>query len=381
MIKRPFFTDLIEKAWQKRSLIWLKGVRRSGKTTLAKSMSKIEYFDCEFPRTAKLLEDPEGFFEGLKGKRIVLDEIHRLPDPSRILKTASDHFGDVKVLATGSSTLHASAKFSDTLAGRKTEVYLSPVLEQERAAFNGATLNDRLVKGGMPAYLMQGDPSPSDYNEWLDAYFARDVMELFRLSKRASFLRFTRLLFTRSGGLFDASKFSRECETDRRTLANYLSILEETHLVLVLRPFSNHKSIEITHMPKVCAFDTGFIAQARGWNDPGPQDLGSLFEQLVVQETAGLLQRTDLNHWRDKSEREVDLVISRHGKHPLAVEVKWSEKALDPSGLSAFKDLYPKAELVCVCRDSGRLHKRTYKGLDITVVGLEGWGEWLNSHS
>jgi predicted AAA+ superfamily ATPase len=365
MIKRPFFENLVEDAWRRRSIVWLKGVRRSGKTTLARSIAGTEYFDCELPRTAKLLEDPEGFFGDLRSRRVALDEIHRLEDPSRVLKVAADHFPHIKVLATGSSTLHATSKFRDTLAGRKTEVFLSPLLDSERDAFGDLSLKARLERGGLPPFALQESPAPSDYAEWLDAYFARDVMELFRLNKRTSFLKFARLLF-------DASKFSRECEVDRRTLTNFLSILEETHLALVLRPYHTSKAVEIVKMPKVCAFDTGFIHYARGAEEARSEELGSLFEQLVAQETAALLQRNDLNYWRDKQEREVDLIVTRHGKSPLAIEVKWSEKSLDSAGLAAFHALYPKAELVAVCQDTVRTHKRSIKGANWTITNLQG---------
>jgi uncharacterized protein len=71
-----------------------------------------------------MIDDPEGFLRGIRGRRIVLDEIHRLERPSEILKIAADHFPDIRILATGSSTLGASAKFRDTLAGRKEELWL-----------------------------------------------------------------------------------------------------------------------------------------------------------------------------------------------------------------------------------------------------------------
>ena len=48
-------------------------------------------------------------------------------------------FPHLRILATGSSTLAASKKFRGTLAGRKREVHLVPVLWSELAAF-GATL-------------------------------------------------------------------------------------------------------------------------------------------------------------------------------------------------------------------------------------------------
>src|SRR5213595_2425790 len=102
MVNRPFWSTRIEEGWRRRSVLWLRGVRRVGKTTLAQSLPDIEYFDCELPRVRRMMEDPEAFLEKIRGKRIVLDEIHRLPNPSEILKIAADHFRDIRVLATGS---------------------------------------------------------------------------------------------------------------------------------------------------------------------------------------------------------------------------------------------------------------------------------------
>ena len=117
VIKRPFWSELIEKLWTQRSIIWLMGVRRVGKTSLCMSLSDVEYFDCESPRTRYLFDDPDSFLLGHKGKRLVLDEIHRLANPSELLKLAADHYPDIKIIATGSSTLGASSKFRDTLTG------------------------------------------------------------------------------------------------------------------------------------------------------------------------------------------------------------------------------------------------------------------------
>src|SRR5947209_2287695 len=97
LIKRPFWQQLIETAWQKRSVVWLSGVRRAGKTLLCQSLPNIEYFDCELPRIRQLLDDPENFLTEHRNKRIVLDEIHRLANPSEILKIAADHYPDIKI--------------------------------------------------------------------------------------------------------------------------------------------------------------------------------------------------------------------------------------------------------------------------------------------
>ncbi len=105
MVLRQHWIERIEKAWKQRTVIWLAGVRRVGKTYLCQSLPEVEYFDCELPRTRRMMDDPEGFLEGHRGKRIVLDEIHRLDNPSELLKIAADHFPKTRIIATGSSTL------------------------------------------------------------------------------------------------------------------------------------------------------------------------------------------------------------------------------------------------------------------------------------
>lgn len=82
LVLRPFWQKLLTDAWDERSVIWLMGARRAGKTSLCKSIDEIDYFDCESPRVRQLLVDPESFLESKISKKIVLDEIHRLENPS-----------------------------------------------------------------------------------------------------------------------------------------------------------------------------------------------------------------------------------------------------------------------------------------------------------
>ena len=95
IIRRLVWENLIERLWEKRSIIWLMGVRRLGKTMLCKSVPDSTYFDCESPRTRVLLEDPESFLKQYQGQRLVLDEIHRLNNPTELLKIAADHFPQI----------------------------------------------------------------------------------------------------------------------------------------------------------------------------------------------------------------------------------------------------------------------------------------------
>ena len=151
MVDRKFWRNRIETSWKHRSIVWLSGVRRVGKTCLCQTLPNIEYFDCELPRVRRLMEDPQAFLDSIGDGRIVLDEIHRLPNPSELLKIAADHYPEVQIVATGSSTLGASAKFSDTLAGRKSELWLTPLIQADLSDFNRVDIHHRLLHGGLPS--------------------------------------------------------------------------------------------------------------------------------------------------------------------------------------------------------------------------------------
>lgn len=129
MIERPLWIHRIQQAWEKRPIIWLSGVRRVGKTTLAKMFPNAIYQNCDLPSVVRRLIDPEPFYDSLDKETIVIfDEVHRLEDPSHLLKIAADAYPHLKVLATGSSTFAATKKFRDSLTGRKEMIYLPPVL-------------------------------------------------------------------------------------------------------------------------------------------------------------------------------------------------------------------------------------------------------------
>ncbi len=119
------------------------------------------------------MDDPEAFLQSLRGKRIVLDEEHRLQNPSELLKMAADYFPDTKILATGSSTLGVSARFKDTLAGRKTELWLTPMISPDLPDFDNTDLTHRLLRGGLPSFFVPTNLPEQDFQEWMDEYGPR----------------------------------------------------------------------------------------------------------------------------------------------------------------------------------------------------------------
>lgn len=372
MVQRRFWQHLLEEAWERKRIVWLSGVRRAGKTVLVEGLRDVEYFDCELPRTRRAMADPEGFLDGVRGKRVVLDEIHRLDNPSELLKIAADHYRDVRVIATGSSTLGASAKFRDTLTGRKADVWLSPMIHEDLEDFGAVDLDHRFLRGGLPPHFLAPSLPEREIQEWMDAYWAKDIVELFRLERRSSFMRFAEFLFAQSGGIFEASRFAGPCEVSRGTIANYLAALAATYVGHVVRPFSKHASAEIIAAPKVYAFDTGFVCAFRGWDSVRPDDRGPLWEHLVLNELCAHLQTRDIHYWRDKRGHEVDFVVKPRGRPPIAIECKWTSKRTELPGLEAFLRRYDDASAFIVCNDVKRAFVEDVAGKPARFVGLAG---------
>lgn len=372
MKHRHSWIERVENAWQRRSLIWMPGVRRAGKTCLCQTLPNIEYFDCELPRVRRMMDDPQAFLDGIHGHRIVLDEVHRLDNPSELLKIAADNYPDTHVLATGSSTLGASAKFSDTLAGRKVELWLTPMTLEDLSAFDNTDISHRLLRGGLPPFFLADTLPERDFQEWMDAYWAKDIQELFRLERRHSFQKFTELLMAQSGGIFDATRFAAPCEVSRTTITNYLAVLESTFVVHIVRPFSSHRPTEIVSAPKVYAFDSGFVCYYRGWYDLRSDDLGILWEHIVLNELHAALQSRQIGYWRDKRGHEIDFVITDRRSVPIALECKWSASAFDSSCLLSFRKQYPEGPNYVVANDVSQPYSRDYNGVNVIFIGLAG---------
>jgi len=381
MVKRQFWLNKIEQAWKKRSVLWLSGVRRAGKTCLCQTLSDVEYFDCELPRVRRMMDDPQEFLEDFRKHRIVLDEIHRLENPSELLKIAADHYPDVKALATGSSTLGASAKFKDTLAGRKVELWLTPMMSADLKDFGQPDLRHRFLHGGLPPFFLARELPERDFQEWMDAYWAKDIQELFRLERRHSFQKFAELLMARSGGVFEATSFARPCEVSRSTITNYLRVLEATFVVHVIHPFSTHRVTEIVSAPKVYAFDTGFVCYHRGWHALRREDRGLLWEHFVLNELQAQLQSREIRYWRDKHGHEVDFILAQRESQPVVIECKWSSAESDASGIVAFRKQYPRGENFVVATDVKQSFSHKYGEITVRFVSLSDLIEELHKRN
>jgi len=140
-----------------------------------------------------------------------------------------------------------------------------------------------------------------------------------------------------------------------------------THVLHLLRPYSEGGRREIVAQPKVFGFDTGLVCHVRGWDSLRTEDCGVLWEHLVLDTliSSGLQK---IHFWRDKQQREVDFVLPR-GRHAVdAVECKWNPKSFETRGLAAFREQYPKGKNYVISPLQGPLYERVQDGLKVVFM-------------
>lgn len=368
MISRPFWIERIEQAWREAPIAWLCGVRRCGKTTLAESFGseRATHLNCDLPVVEDMLRDPRLFFQNCATPVVVFDEVHQLRDPARVLKIGADGFPHLRILATGSSTLAATRKFRDSLAGRKRLVHLTPVTWEELPAF-GVTLLRRLHHGGLPPALLAAAKSPSFYREWMDSFFARDIQRLFGFRDLNRFNALVEYVLRQSGGQFEITRAATALGITRPTVEAHLRALEITHAATLVRPFHGGGQNELVKQPKVYAFDTGFVSFARGWEPLRQDDLGPLWEHLVLEHLQARFPDSTIHYWRDKGGREVDFVLPHRREEVDAIECKWDPAAFDSTALSVFRKYYPSGRNFLVTPVAEKGYWKHYGELTVRV--------------
>jgi hypothetical protein len=138
----------------------------------------------------------------------------------------------------------------------------------------------------------------------------------------------------------------------------------------VVRPYAEGGRSEIVSAPKVYGFDTAFVCHYRGATSLRPADLGALWEHLVLNELHAHVGRGAIRYWRTKHGSEVDFVLVRHGRAPVAVECCWSAADFEPAAMRSFRGAYPGGASFVVSADtpdSGSC-ERTYGPLRVTFV-------------
>lgn len=355
----------LKAALRDTPVVCLLGPRQSGKTTLARSLEPghaYVTFDDEsalsFARS-----DPEGFVGALP-KRVILDEIQRVPELLRTIKAAVDRDRRPgRFVLTGSANLLLLPGLGDSLAGRMEIIQLQPLTAAEQSRRPGRFLSsfldgrlkpaviaeppgtptalaDFVVAGGFPEAVRRSPARARTWHrEYLRTLLERDVKDVARVRDATTVGRLFELLALRTGELLNVSSLAQDLGVRRETVEHHLEVCERLYLVRRLQPWHRNRAKRLTKSPKVHVVDSGLAATlcALTVADQVSQRtrFGHLLESFVLQQLIAQAGWTDPDlrfwHYRDKDVVEVDLVITR-GNETWGVEVKSAVTATPADG-------------------------------------------------
>jgi hypothetical protein len=152
---------------------------------------------------------------------------------------------------------------------------------------------------------------------------------LLKIQELETFQRFVRLCAGQSGQLLNLSALATECGITHNTAKAWVSVLETSYLVFLLRPHHINFNKRLVKMPKLYFYDAGLLSWLLGIRTAEQLEIhplrGSIFETFVVSEfikarlNSGL--RGDVYFWRDSNGNEIDLLVD-HAAGRQPVEIK-----------------------------------------------------------
>lgn len=346
---RDHYLRLVHKYFSNHPIVCILGPRQCGKTTLAKTFTKIQdtfnsenYFDLENPLDIQRLANPVLALKPLKGL-IVIDEIQRMPELFTTLRYIVDHEeNEKKILILGSASLDLVKRSSETLAGRIAYLELTPFTIQE------ATDGDKLwLRGGFPrSYLSDTEEASLNWREFYIRTFLEQDIPSFGINiPPAALRRFWTMLAHYHGNIFNASELGRSFGSSDVTMRKYLDILSGTFMIRQLQPWFENISKRQVKAPKIYFRDSGIFhsllhIESISHLRMHPK-LGSSWEGFALEEVIRLFNARahECYFWSTYSGAELDLII-QHKSKLLGFEFKYTDKpSMTKSMKIALQDL------------------------------------------
>ncbi len=354
MIRRHLAEKLL-KAASDYPVVSLTGPRQSGKTTLVRNVfHEYKYTSLESPdNRAFAKDDPRGFLSQFTGP-VILDEVQRAPDLFSYIQGIVDKENTPgRFVLTGSHNFLLMSQISQTLAGRCAILHLLPLSASELAGRDPLSISsiglppisrqprsDDLFEMLFQGFYPRIHDKKLDSQEWLrnycQTYLERDVREMVNVGDIEIFSRFLRLCAGRSGQLLILASLAGDCGISHTTARRWLSILEASFIVMLLRPHHRNFNKRLVKTPKLYFLDSGLLCNLLRMQTS--DDLrfhalrGAVFETWAISEILkdyyNCNSDPQISFWRDSAGHEIDLIIDR-GNELVPVEIKSGETVVD----------------------------------------------------
>lgn len=347
---------------------FLFGPRGTGKSTLMKKRYKDAiWIDLLRPQILRsYLARPEQLHELIKGtpkqKIVVIDEVQRAPSILSVVHEILEEKKGYQFILTGSSARKLKRTSADLLGGRALRRVMHPFMASELGPHFSFTA--ALQYGMLPLIFEESKPHET-LDAYIELYLYEEIQAEGLIRNLESFSRFLEAISFSHASILNVTNIARECEAKRKTVENYIEILEELLLAFQLTNFTKRAKRVLSVHPKFYLFDVGIFRtlRTRGPLDTDHEIDGAALEGLVAQHLRAWNDYSSSKHsihfWRTRSGVEVDFII--YGPTDLwAIEVK-NSKRVDPQdtqGLESFLEDYPMAKTLLLYRGSEYIQKK-----------------------
>ncbi len=230
-------------------------------------------------------------------------------------------------ILTGSQQFGVLSEITQSLAGRAAYVELLPFSVSELKDENNL---DKVLYSGLypPVYDRNLDPGIWAGN-YIRSYVERDVRRYINVKNLSVFQRFIGLCAARIGQLLNLSNIAADAGITHNTAREWISVLEASYIVFLLRPHHRNFRKRVLKSPKLYFHDTGLASWLLSIETQKAMNLspmrGPLFENLVISEILKARynqgKQSNLYFWRDRAGHEVDLIVE-DADRLIPIEIK-----------------------------------------------------------
>ena len=370
-IKRTIEQSILEYS-EFFPVLLITGPRQVGKTTVLQkccgnSRAYVSLDTFEHRNLAK--NDPALFLQKFRWP-VLIDEIQYAPELLLYIKAAADKENKPGMFwLTGSQQFHLMKNVSESLAGRAGILRLQGLSQDEqekrntvlpflpaeeyissKAAFNPQTslirIYERIWKGSYPRLFSANNKFWEPfYDSYMQTYIERDIKALNAVGNEINFAKFMKIAAARTAQLVNYAETASEIGVSLPTVKSWMSILEASGLVYIMRPYSNNIGKRFIKTPKAYFMDTGLACYLTGWKSPQTLESGAMggamLETFAVSEIIKSYWHCGKNpqiyYYRDKDKREIDILLEQDGIfYPVEIKKKSNPDSRD---IKAFKAL------------------------------------------
>lgn len=330
-IKRDI-SKILNSAVKQFPVVFLTGPRQSGKTTLLKKeFNNYKYINFEDPEIRQwALEQPKDFLKHNKYPAI-FDEIQNVPNLFSYIQLIVDEQNRPGLfILSGSQNFLLMQKITQTLAGRSAVLSLLPFCYSELSSAGiDIDTDEFILKGFYPRLYSHINDFELFYKSYINTYVERDVRNLSNIENLNNFIKFMKLCAGRAGQILNISALSVESGISYNTCKSWLSLLEASYVIKLVKPYYKNFNKQIIKKPKIFFTDTGLLSFLLGIHTVETLSIhplrGNIFENLVfielLKHKTNLGKDSEIWFWRDNHGTEIDFLLEKNNELS-AFEVK-----------------------------------------------------------